>query len=128
MALPRVLPPLLALVAAAFLLRPADSQGASRIACRFPTLYDKVGAQDITTADLDGDGDLDLVAPNNERSYFTVLENVDRGRFSAPIRFSSGGTNTRSLDVGDFNGDGRPDVAVANTTSGAVGICLNNAQ
>src|SRR5439155_25459685 len=36
------------------------------------------------------------------------------------------GSDPRSVTVGDFNGDGRPDLAVANTVSNNVSVLLGN--
>jgi len=45
--------------------------------------------------------------------------------FSAPKIYSTG-SNPRGLVVADFNGDGKPDVAVINEGSGSVSILLGN--
>ena len=47
-------------------------------------------------------------------------------RFAAAKTFSSGGPDPDSLAVGDFNGDGKLDLAVANYGSGTVGVLLGN--
>ena len=36
------------------------------------------------------------------------------------------GTNPRSVAMGDVNGDGRPDLAVANSGAGTVSVLLGN--
>src|SRR5205807_2073391 len=45
------------------------------------------------------------------------------GSFQAAVRAPAGGD---SMAVGDFNGDGKPDLAVANTEAGAVSILLGD--
>jgi hypothetical protein len=80
----------------------------------------------MASADLDGDGDPDLATPNNGTNYFSVLENVGLGNFLLPIRFTSGGTDTRTLTIGDFDADGLPDVAVGNGGSGTVSVFINS--
>ena len=40
------------------------------------------------------------------------------------MTYGSGGVQAFSVAVGDFNGDGKPDVAVANVQS-TVGVLLN---
>jgi hypothetical protein len=79
----------------------------------------------LASADLDGDGDQDLVTPHSNGSFVTVLENSGEGRLLPAVDFVSGGTNTRTLAVGDFNGDGRPDIAAGNESSNTVSIFLN---
>ena len=49
-----------------------------------------------------------------QQQHRGVLLGNGSGGFSALTTFSSGGTNPVSLAVGDFNGDGKPDLAVAN--------------
>lgn len=44
----------------------------------------------------------------------------------APAKSHSVGTNPGGIAVGDFNGDGKPDIAVANTGSNTVSILLGN--
>ena len=45
--------------------------------------------------------------------------------FIAGINFEAGGS-PRSVAVGDFNGDGTPDLAVANSGSNNVSVLINN--
>jgi hypothetical protein len=48
--------------------------------------------------------------------------------FLAPMSYATG-TNPAGIAVGDFNGDGRDDMAVVNNTAaGTVGILLSNAD
>jgi chitinase len=47
------------------------------------------------------------------------------GGFSAPLLYPAG-LNPRGVAVGDFNGDGQPDVAVANAGSHDVSVLLND--
>ena len=65
-------------------------------------------ASTINTADLDGDGDLDIVG-----SQF-VWYNNGAGVFTGGIALAA--ANMASL-VGDLNGDGRPDIILASSTN-----------
>lgn len=71
----------------------------------------------IRSADFNGDGKLDLAASgaNNSGSYVSVLLNNGSGTFSAPIN-SSVGPSPIYLTVGDFNHDGKQDIATINST------------
>jgi FG-GAP-like repeat/Lectin C-type domain len=79
----------------------------------------------VAAADLDGDGDLDLAFSNGGTGDFTVLQNNGSGQFLPPVTFDSGGSDARSLTVGDFNRDGRPDVAVGNSSTATILVLLN---
>ena len=46
--------------------------------------------------------------------------------FSDPVSYKSGGKNPNSVAVGDFNGDGKLDIAVANSSTNNVGVLLGN--
>jgi len=84
----------------------------------------------LAVADFNGDGKLDLAVANYEKNGAVgtvgILLNKGNGTFPATATtYSTGGSNPRSIAAGDFNGDGKPDLAVANYTSGTVGILLN---
>lgn len=73
----------------------------------------------LKAADLDGDGRLDLLTANWGASLspgnlgLSLLVQGAPGTFGAPTHFATG-YRSAALVVGDVNGDGRPDVAVAN--------------
>ncbi len=74
--------------------------------------------QDIVLADLDGDGDLDMLVAN-ERPPSRMLLNDGQGRFTEAsdrleLRVPM---ETRQMHVFDANGDGKPDILMLNLTS-----------
>lgn len=76
------------------------------------TNVDEDGAR---AADLDGDGDVDLVIAGSEGSHsgsdaLVVLENTG-GTLDEVVEFYDAGCS--DLDIGDLNGDQRPDAATA---------------
>ncbi len=87
--------------------------------------------QAIAVADLYGDGIPDLVVTadagttQTSNGTVTVLLGNGDGTFEAKSTASSG-AGPESLAVGDFNGDGKPDVAVANLIADTVTVLLGN--
>jgi hypothetical protein len=85
--------------------------------------------QSVVTADL-GNGHQDIVVlnqgdfPDHISSVSVLLGNGD-GTFQAPITTGllAGAT---SLAVGDFNGDGKPDLAIVNALNNSVEVLRGN--
>ena len=104
-------------------------------------MYDSDWSGDgsMAVADVNGDGKADMVVAavelNSGNGLVDVLLGNGDGTFRPAGGQSSGGRQTASVAVADVNGDGKPDILVANfcTTgptctdpSGVVGVLLGN--
>jgi hypothetical protein len=71
----------------------------------------------VAVADFNGDGIPDLVTPNQGSSDFSILLGNGDGSFRVLSRASVGDPTTftrpTAVGIGDFNGDGKPDLALA---------------
>ena len=75
----------------------------------------------LTSADLDNDGDLDLVVGNG--GQLVVMQNNGSGVFTSLRGFPTG-NDVRTIVPADFDGDGNLDVAVACASTGGVFVHL----
>ncbi len=77
------------------------------------------GANDVIAADLDGDGDQDVVASAFFGSTIAWYENTDgAGAFGPEKLISTLTTNPRSVLAADLDSDGDQDVATNSSTTG----------
>jgi hypothetical protein len=101
----------------------------------------------VGVTDVNGDGRPDLLlttqsmgANGNNGGAVSVLLGKGDGTFDAAVEYASGGYQTLGVAVGDVNGDGKPDLLIANSCSqnstdcggpiskirGTVTVLLNN--
>jgi len=97
----------------------------------------------VAVADVNGDRKLDVVATDqcasancNNKGLVAVLLGNGHGTFQAAQTYDAGGFLTNSVAIADLNGDGRPDLVVANICADnasvcaqtSVGVLLNNSS
>ncbi|HEX3447493.1 MAG TPA: FG-GAP-like repeat-containing protein [Isosphaeraceae bacterium] len=92
----------------------------------FRTGLDPVSA---AVGDFNGDGEPDLAVANQFSNSVSLLLNTTAAgsntpNFAAKQDFATGSI-PNSVAIGDFNGDNRPDLAVANEGSNRVSVLLN---
>ncbi len=84
----------------------------------------------VAIGDLDGDGKADLTVANSGSGTVSVLRNtstpgaISASSFAAKVDFITG-SSPRSVAIGDLDGDGKQDLAVANSNSNAVSVFRN---
>ncbi len=89
-----------------------------------------IEANSLVAGNFTGDGHLDLAVvngysyPSGHGTVSVLLGNGD-GTFQPQVTYEVGGVPS-SVVAGDFNGDGRIDLAVANSQDGTVSVLLGN--
>jgi hypothetical protein len=84
----------------------------------------------VVAADVDGDGKPDLVIPNRIANQVVIYRNISAGgtltsnSFAPAIGFEAG-VDPRKVAVQDLDGDGRPDIVVANYANNTLSILRN---
>lgn len=90
------------------------------------------GGGKVLIDDLDGDGKADIIVANNYLKKLSVLRNISLGfgniGFSTTPIVISSGTGPLSFSVGDLDGDGKPDLAVAIQNSNTVSVYRNTSN
>ena len=79
----------------------------------------------ITTGDVDGDGDLDLLTGSLLGNVVSLLRNTGNGTFG-PATSIIVGIGTTDLALADVDGDGDLDLLASNVTDNTVSVRVNN--
>lgn len=85
------------------------------------------GATGVAVEDLDGDGKQDIAACSSTSGRLFLFRNISTGdeiNFATRIDSVAGAT-AQGLAIGDIDGDGKPDIAVVNSSANTVSILRN---
>jgi FG-GAP-like repeat/IPT/TIG domain/FG-GAP repeat len=89
------------------------------------------GPYKVEVADIDGDGLPDMAAADGNNNIVSVLRNTsgigDTVSFAAHVDFATG-NGAQGLAIGDLDGDGKPDMAVANNNDNTLSLLQNTSS
>ena len=84
----------------------------------------------LQLADVNGDGNLDLVAGSFADGTLAVLFGQGSGKFDAPVSYPAPGINSalglQPYALGDLNGDGKPEIVAINPGGGFIQVFVND--
>jgi hypothetical protein len=81
----------------------------------------------LAIADIDGDGKPDAVVANNGGDTVSIFRNTSTGgviSFASKVDYKTGGAPV-DVAIADFDGDGKPDIAVTNSYSNTISVFRN---
>ena len=85
-----------------------------------------IGANFVAAADVDGDGDLDVLFTSSSNNTVAWLENTDGlGAFGAEQIITNGAVGASSVTTADIDGDGDLDVLTTSATDNTVAWFVN---
>lgn len=82
--------------------------------------------EDLHSADIDGDGDNDILVVSSVDDKISWFENIGGGSFNGPLVISRNIPKASAVLADDFNGDGHLDIAVSAISDRRIGILYND--
>ncbi|MCD6013653.1 MAG: type sorting protein, partial [Flavipsychrobacter sp.] len=83
----------------------------------------------VKVHDVDGDGKLDIIAGDAGANRISILRNTSTSgsvSFATRVDYTTGASSTPvMIAIGDIDGDGRPEIATTNNTSGNISVYRN---
>ncbi len=79
----------------------------------------------IATADLNGDGNMDVVTASATNDNVSVLLGDGQGGFATPVNYTVG-RDPEGVSLGDVNGDGLVDIVTSNGNAGTISVLLGD--
>jgi Bacterial Ig-like domain (group 3)/FG-GAP-like repeat/FG-GAP repeat len=105
------------------LLGAADKSG--NFSVQAPAVAVGTNPVGIAVADFNGDGFTDLAVTNSGANSVSILLGKGDGTFQPQVAFTGNiGNSPYPVAVGDFNGDGLPDLAIANYADTTASVLL----
>ncbi|HET8552527.1 MAG TPA: FG-GAP-like repeat-containing protein [Gammaproteobacteria bacterium] len=83
------------------------------------------GIASIAAADIDGDGNADVIVPSDNGVLY-VWRGDGAGGFASPETNTSASGTVQDIAIGDINGDGKPDAVLAAWGAGQAQICMGD--
>lgn len=109
-------------------LRNSSVSGSVSFAPKVDIALVGVSIEELRTADIDGDGKSDILIPNYGLGTITVYRNTSLpGTISFASRIEIGAPDgyPSQLEIGDLNGDGKPDLAVEYYLGNTISVFRN---
>ncbi len=78
----------------------------------------------MASADLNGDGRIDIVTTNDDKPFISVLLATGNSTFAANVDYVAA-SSARSIVAADLNGDGKPDLVTGNRHGTNVSVYIN---
>lgn len=106
------------------------NEGQGRIGAARAISQTKEDTLSLTVSDIDGDGDLDVLAGASDRYPNKVYLNNGKGEFPDAVMFWESHGHSNAVAAGDINGDGLDDLVFANNiaSEGDHRVYLNKGQ
>jgi len=87
-----------------------------------------LGTRAVAIGELDGDGNLDMVAANSRGNCFSLCTGIGDGRRFNCLTCVPTGVEPLGIAIGDFDADGDNDVATADKNADAVSVYTNDGR